>query len=136
MSQLPQRQVNLSLNGRGVPLSVLQAWGWPALPVTGDGNFQLTASGSVLADAPLRPTVNGQLSATNMEKQQVCAGDAASGEVSGGPARACRALISSSSSLLPAGRRPRYFPPPKPVAILRLFVPISRNCSFQIAELL
>ncbi|MEX0498762.1 AsmA family protein [Raoultella terrigena] len=82
VSQLPQRQVNLSLNGRGVPLSVLQAWGWPALPVTGDGNFQLTASGSVLADAPLRPTVNGQLSATNMEKQQV-AQVMRSGEVSG-----------------------------------------------------
>ncbi|WP_159863984.1 MULTISPECIES: AsmA family protein [unclassified Raoultella] len=82
VSQLPQRQVNLSLNGRGVPLSVLQAWGWPALPVTGDGNFQLTASGSVLADAPLRPTVNGQLSATNMDKQQV-AQVMRSGEVSG-----------------------------------------------------
>ena len=82
VSQLPQRQVNLSLNGRGVPLNVLQAWGWPALPVTGDGNFQLTASGSVLADAPLRPTVNGQLSATNMEKQQV-AQVMRGGEVSG-----------------------------------------------------
>ncbi|MEX0494773.1 AsmA family protein [Raoultella terrigena] len=82
VSQLPQRQVNLSLNGRGVPLNVLQAWGWPALPVTGDGNFQLTASGSVLADAPLKPTVNGQLSATNMEKQQV-AQVMRSGEVSG-----------------------------------------------------
>ncbi|MFB5080241.1 AsmA family protein [Raoultella sp. C349492] len=82
VSQLPQRQVNLSLSGRGVPLNVLQAWGWPALPVSGDGNFQLTASGSVLADAPLRPTVNGQLSATNMEKQQV-AQVMRSGEVSG-----------------------------------------------------
>jgi hypothetical protein len=72
----------MSLNGRGVPLNILQAWGWPALPVSGDGNFQLTASGSVQADAPLRPTVNGQLSATNMEKQQV-AQVMRSGEVSG-----------------------------------------------------
>ncbi|HDG9787492.1 TPA: AsmA family protein [Raoultella ornithinolytica] len=71
VSQLPQRQVTLSLNGRGVPLNILQAWGWPALPVSGDVNFQLTASGSVQADAPLKPTVNGQLSAVNMEKQQV-----------------------------------------------------------------
>jgi hypothetical protein len=54
-----------------VPLNILQAWGWPALPVSGDGNLQLTASGSVQADAPLKPTVNGQLSAMNMEKQQV-----------------------------------------------------------------
>ena len=71
VSQLPQRQVNLSLNGRGVPLNILQAWGWPALPVSGDGNLQLTATGSVQADVPLKPTVNGQLSAINMEKQQV-----------------------------------------------------------------
>ena len=71
VSQLPQRQTTVSLNGRGVPLSVLQQWGWPALPITGDGNIQLTASGSVQASAPLKPTVNGKLSAVNMDKQQV-----------------------------------------------------------------
>lgn len=71
VSQLPQRRVNVSLNGRGVPINILQAWGWPALPISGDGNLQLTATGSVLADASLKPTVNGQLSAINMEKQQV-----------------------------------------------------------------
>ncbi|HHA1842127.1 TPA: AsmA family protein [Enterobacter asburiae] len=71
VSQLPQRQTTLSLNGRGVPLNVLQQWGWPALPITGDGNIQLTASGSVQASAPLKPTVNGKLNAVNMDKQQV-----------------------------------------------------------------
>ena len=71
VSQLPQRQTAVSLNGRGVPLSVLQQWGWPALPIAGDGNIQLTASGSVQASAPLKPTVNGKLSAVNMDKQQV-----------------------------------------------------------------
>ncbi|HHK4131132.1 TPA: AsmA family protein [Enterobacter roggenkampii] len=71
VSQLPQRQTAVSLNGRGVPLSVLQQWGWPALPITGDGNIQLTASGSVQASAPLKPTVNGKLSVVNMDKQQV-----------------------------------------------------------------
>ena len=71
VSQLPQRQTTVSLNGRGVPLSVLQQWGWPALPIAGDGNIQLTASGSVQANAPLKPTVNGKLSAVNMDKQQV-----------------------------------------------------------------
>ncbi len=85
VSQLPQRQVNLSLNGRGVPLGILQAWGWPALPISGDGNLQLTASGSVQADAPLKPTVNGQLSAVNMEKQQV-AQTMRNGEVNTAPA--------------------------------------------------
>ncbi len=71
VSQLPQRQTTVSLNGRGVPLNVLQQWGWPALPIAGDGNIQLTASGSVQANAPLKPTVNGKLSAVNMDKQQV-----------------------------------------------------------------
>ncbi|EOZ7527731.1 AsmA family protein [Enterobacter quasiroggenkampii] len=71
ISQLPQRQTAVSLNGRGVPLNVLQQWGWPALPIAGDGNIQLTASGSVQASAPLKPTVNGKLSAVNMDKQQV-----------------------------------------------------------------
>lgn len=85
VSQLPQRQVNLSLNGRGVPLNILQAWGWPALPISGDGNFQLTANGSVQANAPLKPSVNGQLSATNMDKQQA-AQVMRNGEVSNTPA--------------------------------------------------
>ena len=71
VSQLPQRQTTVSLNGRGVPLNVLQQWGWPALPITGDGNIQLTASGSVQASASLKPTVNGKLNAVNMDKQQV-----------------------------------------------------------------
>ncbi|HFL1357291.1 TPA: AsmA family protein, partial [Salmonella enterica] len=65
VSQLPQRQTQISLNGRGVPMDVLQRWGWPALPIAGDGNIQLTASGNIQADAPLKPTVNGQLHAVN-----------------------------------------------------------------------
>ncbi|MFV0264581.1 MAG: AsmA family protein [Kluyvera sp.] len=71
VSQQPQRQTSVTLNGRGVPLNVLQQWGWPALPITGDGNIQLTASGNVQAEAPLKPTVNGQLHAVNMDKQEV-----------------------------------------------------------------
>lgn len=71
VSQLPQRQLSVSLNGRGVPLNILQQWGWPALPITGDGNVQLTANGILQADAPLKPSVNGQLQAVNMDKQQV-----------------------------------------------------------------
>lgn len=71
VSQLPQRQTTISLNGRGVPFKILQQWGWPELPITGDGNVQLTASGSIQAKAPLKPTVNGKLSAINMDKQKV-----------------------------------------------------------------
>ncbi|MFJ5854853.1 AsmA family protein [Enterobacter cancerogenus] len=71
ISQLAQRQTTVSLNGRGVPLNIINQWGWPALPIAGDGNMQLTASGSIQAHAPLKPTVNGKLSAVNMDKQQV-----------------------------------------------------------------
>ncbi|MBC1185783.1 AsmA family protein [Kluyvera sichuanensis] len=71
VAQQPQRQTRVTLNGRGVPLNVLQQWGWPAPPISGDGNIQLTASGNVQADAPLKPTVNGELHAVNMNKQEV-----------------------------------------------------------------
>ncbi len=71
VSQTPVRQTTINLTGRGVPLNLLQQWGWPALPVTGDGNIQLTASGNVQKDTPLKPTVNGRLNAVNMNKQQV-----------------------------------------------------------------
>lgn len=71
VSQLPPRQTTVSLNGRGVPFKILQQWGWPELPITGDGNVQLTASGSIQAKTPLKPTVNGKLSAVNMDKQKV-----------------------------------------------------------------
>lgn len=85
VSQLPPRQTQVSLNGRGVPVNVLQPWGWPALPIAGDGNIQLTASGTVQADVPLKPTVNGQLHAVNADKQQVTqtmqAGVVSAGEV-------------------------------------------------------
>ena len=71
ISQQPQRHTSVTLNGRGVPLNILQQWGWPSLSIDGDGNIQLTASGSVQANAPLKPTVNGQLHAVNMNKQEV-----------------------------------------------------------------
>lgn len=70
VSQQPQRQTTVNLNGRGVPLNILQQWGWPALPIGGDGNLQLNASGNVQSSAPLKPTVNGNLHAVNMEKQE------------------------------------------------------------------
>ncbi|EOL8967101.1 AsmA family protein [Cronobacter dublinensis] len=71
ISQLPQRMTTLSLNGRAVPVNVLHQWGWPQVPLEGDGNIQLTASGSLAPDAPLRPSVNGQLQATGTNGQQV-----------------------------------------------------------------
>lgn len=90
VSQLPARETKVSLNARGVPLDIFQRWGWPALPVTGDGNVQLTANGNVVADAPLKPTVNGELKALNTEKKQVVQtmrnGEISGTNVSGGEA--------------------------------------------------
>lgn len=95
VSQLPARETKVSLNARGIPLDVLQRWGWPALPVTGDGNIQLTASGNVSADAPLKPTVNGELKALNTEKKQVVqsmrGGEISRSQVSGGDPEAAAA---------------------------------------------
>ncbi|HBC80709.1 MAG TPA: AsmA family protein [Escherichia sp.] len=71
VSQGPERQVNVNLNGRGIPLGILQQWGWPALPLSGGGNIQLTATGRVNAEAPLKPTVNGELKAIDVMKQQL-----------------------------------------------------------------
>ena len=71
VSQGPERQVKVNLNGRGIPLSILQQWGWPALPLSGGGNIQLTATGRVNAEAPLKPTVNGELKAIDVMKQQL-----------------------------------------------------------------
>ncbi|EMM6760493.1 AsmA family protein [Pluralibacter gergoviae] len=70
ISQLPQRQATISLNGRGVPLNTLQAWGWPALNIGGEGNLQLRASASLQPGAALKPTVNGELHAVNAGGQQ------------------------------------------------------------------
>ena len=71
VSQGPERQVSVNLNGRGIPLSILQQWGWPALPLSGGGNIQLTATGRVNAETPLKPTVNGELKVIDVMKQQL-----------------------------------------------------------------
>ncbi|MBV8044560.1 MAG: AsmA family protein, partial [Pluralibacter sp.] len=95
VSQQPQRQIAINLNGRGVPLNILEQWGWPALPVMGDGNFQLSASGNVQADAPLKPTVSGKLHAVNMDKQEVTQ-TMAGGVVSTAPSPATAPSVPSS----------------------------------------
>ena len=87
VGQTPDRTVRVSLNGRGVPMNVLQQWGWPALPIGGDGNLQLSATGRIQADAPLKPTVDGELSAVNAQQQQVKQ-TMRGGVVSGGEAAA------------------------------------------------
>ena len=71
ISQAPQRNAAVNLRGRSVPVNVLQQWGWPALPIEGNGNLQLSVSGSLAAQTPLKPTVNGTLQATVSDGKQV-----------------------------------------------------------------
>ncbi|HAH14443.1 MAG TPA: AsmA family protein, partial [Pantoea agglomerans] len=69
VGQQPARPLTLQLTGRAVPVNVLQNWGWPALPLTGDSNMQLQLNGALTANQPLRPTVNGSLSVTTDSQQ-------------------------------------------------------------------
>ena len=69
VGQQPDRPLALQLTGRAVPVNVLQNWGWPALPLTGDSNLQLQLNAALKASQPLRPTTNGSLSVTTDSQQ-------------------------------------------------------------------
>ncbi|MGE4801509.1 AsmA family protein [Yersinia hibernica] len=71
IDQTPARALSLDLTGRSVDLNILQNWGWPALPLQGLGNLKLQIKGSLAADKPLKPTINGSLQATDSHGQQV-----------------------------------------------------------------
>ncbi|MFP2516929.1 AsmA family protein [Buttiauxella agrestis] len=71
ISQAPQRNAAMNLRGRAVPVNVLQQWGWPAVPLEGNGNLQLSVTGNLAAQTPLKPTVNGTLQATSADGKQV-----------------------------------------------------------------
>lgn len=71
ISQAPQRNSAINLRGRSVPVNVLQQWGWPAVPLEGNGNLQLSVTGNIAAQTPLKPTVNGTLQATSSDGKQV-----------------------------------------------------------------
>lgn len=71
ITQQPERQIALSLNGRAVPANVLENWGWPQVPVQGDANMRLSARGQLSADRPLKPTVNATLTVTGVNGQQL-----------------------------------------------------------------
>ncbi|OON36975.1 hypothetical protein BTJ39_21065 [Izhakiella australiensis] len=68
LTQTPQRQLSLRLSGRGVPLDELVNWGWPALPLRGDGNLSLDLSASLAAGEPLSQSASGTLSASQDDK--------------------------------------------------------------------
>lgn len=70
ISQQPDRQVALNLNGRAVPANVLENWGWPQVSVQGDANMRLIARGQLKADQPLKSSVNATLNITDISGQQ------------------------------------------------------------------
>lgn len=61
ISQQPDRQITLNLNGWEIPVAILQKWGWPNVPLKGEGNLQLTATGNMHASMPLKSSVNAKL---------------------------------------------------------------------------
>lgn len=78
VSQQPQRALSLSLHGRDAPLNLLQDWGWPAVPLEGNGELTLKMQASLAKETPLKSSVNGTLSAVTGDKslqQTVQAGE-------------------------------------------------------------
>lgn len=71
ISQTPQRVTHVTLTGQGVPVNILQAWGWPAIPQEGEGRLNLSATGQLAADTPLRPTVNATLKMVDSHGQSL-----------------------------------------------------------------
>ncbi|KGT91399.1 AsmA family protein [Enterobacter cancerogenus] len=64
VGQDAQRSLALNLKGQAVPANVLQNWGWPALPLSGNSNLLLQVKGSLSAAAPLRQSIEGNVSVT------------------------------------------------------------------------
>ncbi|MBS0971190.1 AsmA family protein [Chimaeribacter arupi] len=71
LSQQPQRTFSVTLNGRAVPLALVQNWGWPTVPASGDGTLQVQLQGQLAAGTPLKTGLNGQLTATDAQGQQI-----------------------------------------------------------------
>ena len=71
VSQAPLRNAAINLRGRSVPVNTLQQWGWPAVPLNGDGNLQLSVTGNLTAKMPLKPSVSGTLQATSADGKQI-----------------------------------------------------------------
>ena len=86
----------MSLNGRAVPVNVLQQWGWPEIPLAGDSNLHLTASGAISATELLKPSVNARLQVTDSKGQKL-EQTIRNGEVSSAPAPASPAPAANTA---------------------------------------
>ncbi|AXF78139.1 AsmA family protein [Erwinia tracheiphila] len=80
VTQQPDRRLSLTLNGRNVPVNLLHDWGWPTLPLSGEGNLQLKIQSSLAANVSLKSATNGTLLVTAGDKtlqQSMTAGQVA-----------------------------------------------------------
>ena len=71
VSQQPQRDFSVKLNGRAVPANELQNWGWPETSLQGNVNLQLNLQGQMPANVDFKPTLSGTLHATGNDGKQV-----------------------------------------------------------------
>lgn len=71
VDQQPQRHFSMTLNGRAVPVNVLENWGWPHIPSEGNANMQLSLQGQIPANVDFKPTLNGKLHATTADGKQL-----------------------------------------------------------------
>ncbi|QCR37685.1 AsmA family protein [Nissabacter sp. SGAir0207] len=101
VGQQPQRPFNLTLTGRGVPLPLVQNWGWPVQPLNGSGALSVQLQGQLAAGTPLKSGLTGRLTATNAEGQQVTQ-DMANGEVIAAPVAPEPATPAPTESAPPA----------------------------------
>lgn len=71
ISQQNNRQFSLQLNGGSVETNILHNWGWPLLPLQGDGDLMLQLTGNLANEVSFKTSLNGSLQATDNKKQQI-----------------------------------------------------------------
>ncbi|WP_140920489.1 AsmA family protein [Limnobaculum xujianqingii] len=71
LGQQPERALNLTLNGRSVPVDILQSWGWQAIPLQGNGTIALQLNGDLIDKQSGKPELKGSLKMTSDTGQQL-----------------------------------------------------------------
>ncbi len=71
VDQQPQRNFTVAMNGRAVPVNVLETWGWPHLDLQGNANMQLNLQGQMPANVDFQPTLNGKLHVISADGKQL-----------------------------------------------------------------
>lgn len=71
IGQLSERPLQLRLSGRSVPVNILQSWGWPPIPLMGNGSVSLQLDGNLKNRTSGKPELKGTLKMINAEGQQL-----------------------------------------------------------------